>query len=383
MPGGSTTQQAQTQNSATQPWAPAVPALTNIINSASGIPTSPNDAQTAGVSNLISNATNAPNFGPAASGVASQLLSGGGSNYGGILNSGYDTLKGQLQPYASGSMVGNNPALKGQLDTVANDVKNSVESQFAAAGRPAGTNADVAQAVARGTAQGQAPILANQYDQDVNNQINAASQMFGASGNTASGLTGIDQTILGNKVQGLGAAGAVPGILNQNAAGLLSAGNVQQQLPYQGLGILSSLINPIAGLGATTSGTSSGTTTQQTSPTSNILGASLGGLGLLGGTGAFGSSGWLAPAFSSLLSDARAKDDIAPVGILNDGSNVYSFTYKGDPARRTHIGLMAQEVERDRPDAVAEIGGVKMVDYGKATARSRAIGILNDLNMAA
>ena len=68
-----------------------------------------------------------------------------------------------------------------------------------------------------------------------------------------------------------------------------------------------------------------------------------------------------------IFSDARVKEDIEPVGELYDGTNIYRYRYKGDPSARTHIGVMAQEIEGDRPDAVAEFGGVKAVDYGKAT----------------
>lgn len=77
-----------------------------------------------------------------------------------------------------------------------------------------------------------------------------------------------------------------------------------------------------------------------------------------------------------MLSDERLKEDIVPVGKLNDGIlNVYSYRYKGDPTPR--IGLMAQEVERVRPDAVVEFGGVKAVDYGKATEFARGIANLS------
>src|SRR5262249_36716174 len=185
----------------------------------------PTATQQQGVKTLIDTAGTMPNFGPGATTVANTLLSGGPADYSGILSSGYDNLQRQLSPFASGSMVGKNMALQNQLDVAGNDVKNQIESQFAAAGRPPGTNADVAQATARGITQAQAPIIANQYNQDVANQLGAAGALFGGAGSTASGLTGLSQTRLGNMLQGLGAAGAVPGILNQGGNALLSAGN--------------------------------------------------------------------------------------------------------------------------------------------------------------
>lgn len=66
-----------------------------------------------------------------------------------------------------------------------------------------------------------------------------------------------------------------------------------------------------------------------------------------------------------LLSDIRAKDDIEPVGKLYDGQDVYRYRYKGDS--RHQIGLLAQEVEQIDPEAVADLGGFKGVDYRRAT----------------
>jgi hypothetical protein len=72
-----------------------------------------------------------------------------------------------------------------------------------------------------------------------------------------------------------------------------------------------------------------------------------------------------------LFSDERLKEDVEPVGALNDGQTVYRYRYRGDP--RTRIGLLAQEVERVRPGAVARHpSGYRMVDYGRATARAAA-----------
>jgi hypothetical protein len=71
-----------------------------------------------------------------------------------------------------------------------------------------------------------------------------------------------------------------------------------------------------------------------------------------------------------MLSDERAKEDIAPIGETYDGQQIYSYSYKADPEHNTHIGLMAQEVEKVHPEAVNEVGGVKFVNYGKATSLS-------------
>lgn len=63
-------------------------------------------------------------------------------------------------------------------------------------------------------------------------------------------------------------------------------------------------------------------------------------------------------------SDERVKEDIKKVGKTNDGQQIYTYRYKtGGPIQ---MGMMAQEVEKKHPDAVKTIGGIKMVNYGKA-----------------
>src|SRR3954470_23084316 len=68
----------------------------------------------------------------------------------------------------------------------------------------------------------------------------------------------------------------------------------------------------------------------------------------------------------AMLSDRRAKEDIKRVGETDDGQPIYAFRYKGQPAMQ--IGLMAQDVEKRRPSAVATDPetGLKMVNYADA-----------------
>ncbi|MDE2104495.1 MAG: tail fiber domain-containing protein, partial [Patescibacteria group bacterium] len=72
------------------------------------------------------------------------------------------------------------------------------------------------------------------------------------------------------------------------------------------------------------------------------------------------------------ISDARAKEDIKPVGKTFDGQTVYSYRYKGDDTPR--MGLIAQEVEKHHPEAVGEARGFKTVDYSRATKDSAKRG---------
>jgi hypothetical protein len=181
-------------------------------------------------------------------------------------------------------------------------------------------------------------------------------------------MLGANQTSLQNELAGLSGTSAIPGILTQPGSTALSAQNTSALLPYLPLTAMTSLLDPIAALGGQSSGT--GTTQSSVNPLSTILGAGIGGAGILGslfGSGANGSPSAISNLFNpQTYSDARLKDEIEPVGMLFDGQPVFSFKYIGDSTPR--IGLMAQEVEKSVPEAVHhDAAGFKMVDYGVAT----------------
>jgi len=50
-------------------------------------------------------------------------------------------------------------------------------------------------------------------------------------------------------------------------------------------------------------------------------------------------------------SDIRLKQDIVPLGRLDNGLELYRFRYKGSD-RTAYVGVMAQEVQRIDPSAV-------------------------------
>lgn len=78
--------------------------------------------------------------------------------------------------------------------------------------------------------------------------------------------------------------------------------------------------------------------------------------------GILGILGGLSPLLG-LFSDRRLKENIRRVGAMDDGTPVYVYSYKGDPVMR--MGVMAQDVEKTRPEAVmTHSSGFKMVNYG-------------------
>lgn len=83
------------------------------------------------------------------------------------------------------------------------------------------------------------------------------------------------------------------------------------------------------------------------------------------GTGALSGSTTTTTQPGGFFSDRRLKHSIRKIGKTYDGQPIYSYKMHGDP--RTHVGLIAQNVERKHPDAVGLAAGYKTVDYGKAT----------------
>lgn len=254
-----------------------------------------------------------------------------------------------------------------------------------------------AAAAANGTLNSGNQMLAlSNYNQGLagttyNNYVNQLQPFLGASnaaaGGIASGYQGLGQGLAGLSTGGANVQAGLATGLAGGQAGLASGLGTQTAGQYDSLGQLGyqeatgvgnananadlsaynasgNFWNALGGLGGMK--TSGGGTVG-----GNLLGSFGGGgggvPGAIGATSLGGaplSGGGLSSLFS-MFSDERLKENIEPVGSLYDATNVYRYNYKGDPTPR--IGLIAQEVEKTRPDAVIEIGGYKAVDYGKAT----------------
>jgi len=73
-----------------------------------------------------------------------------------------------------------------------------------------------------------------------------------------------------------------------------------------------------------------------------------------------GALGSIASAF--ITSDERLKENIEKVGSYK-GLNVYEYNYLWSPTK--WVGFIAQEVEKIIPEAVFNVNGFKVIDYGK------------------
>jgi hypothetical protein len=74
---------------------------------------------------------------------------------------------------------------------------------------------------------------------------------------------------------------------------------------------------------------------------------------------------------AALMCDPRTKENVKPVGVLENGLTLYSFEYKDEfkdheyAGHGVHVGVMADEVEQVYPFAVRTLDdGYKVVDYG-------------------
>lgn len=273
-----------------------------------------------------------------------------------------------LRDVAGGKyLTGANPYMDELINRSSQDAANQVASRFASSGRYG--SGQFSRAVADTTGRIATEARMQDYEQERARQMQA-SQAIDAARLARQGLS--VQTFAGAKAMKGQFAAAAPGVeqARQTLAYMpyltkLGAGQVQDEAPWKALGLYGGITAPLAQTfgeqEAHMKGLSVRDTTRQSQETSKTeqqqspLQSLLGGASLL--TGLFGK-----------LSDVRAKENIEKVGELDDGQKVYAYNYKGDPT--PEIGLLAQEVEKVRPDAVRTgPDGLKRVDYAKATAK--------------
>jgi hypothetical protein len=185
------------------------------------------------------------------------------------------------------------------------------------------------------------------------NNANTLGALTGAAAaGTAATNSGVNAgtssiTDQGNLFNMANAAGAGEQAANQtNLTNQLQQYQSQVSSPYDALNGLMGIIGSKS-WGSNTTGTDTSTSTPSAT---SVIG------GLLGAAG----------QAKSLFSDRRVKEDIVRVGTLDNGLPVYTFRYIGNPT--VHMGLMAQDVEQVKPEAVTEIHGIKAVNYEMASA---------------
>jgi hypothetical protein len=288
--GGKSTS-TTSQQSETNPWAPAQGTLTGILGQLNNyLPqTGLTSTQNQALNTIEQNNATADAYKPAIQNYTSDMLNGGGAlNQQGAVNQNYLAYQKATQPLAANTDYNpyNTPGFKQAIDTMVSDITNGTNGAFAAAGRDfSGMNS---QTLGRGIAQGIAPTIAAQYNQNVQNQQGAAGNLYSA-GNTTAGLnTGLQGLYNANRGTGVGAVGTGLDAMNKGSMANLAAEAEKFNIPVQNLGLLAQIGIPIAGLGGTSSGKS--TTENQMSGVDQFA-KIMSGIGQFASNGQGGSSG--------------------------------------------------------------------------------------------
>lgn len=331
-------------SSKSNPWEPTIPALEGLVGqldelAGSNVGATPD--QLAAFDQLKANAANGNPYSDQITSLTNEVLSGNAvQSRSGDVESANADIQRRLGSIADGNNmdINENPYLQQVMQTMGDDIFNRIGAQFAGAGRDVTGNAAGQQAMSRGYTQAIAPVLFNQYNTERNNQMNAANTLYGAGSGSAQLAQGLDQSALGNQLQGVELSQAALDAQNYGPNTILNLEEQLKDLPAEDLALYTQLIGSIAGLGGQVSGKSAES------------GKSM-GLGL------------------NLLSDERMKEDKEQIGTLANGTPIYRFRYKQEDGEKgpMQIGVMAQEVEGIDPDAVTTFGGLKYVDYEEAT----------------
>lgn len=174
--------------------------------------------------------------------------------------------------------------------------------------------------------------LVNQLFQ---NYLGQGEQFIGNQFNRLANTVGMGQaSAAGQAANSLNAANNITGILG-NQGDIRSAGTMaNQNIQNQALG---------GGM--------------------QMLQGGLMGSGLLGGGGLAGGGMAGAGLGALMFSDERLKEAIERVGETDDGIPIYKWRYKGET--QMHVGPMAQDVEKVKPDAVlTHESGYKILNLG-------------------
>lgn len=294
-----------------------------------------NQQQTAGI-NAINNAA----------GYASPYIQNAANLVQGAAN---PLTASQIQQYQNPYTQSVINATQAQFNDQNAQAQNALKGSAASAGALGGDRQAVAQTtLAKNQAIAQNPVIAGLYSQGYNQAVQTAQQQFqqnplaAASSLGNLGVAGQNAALQGANAQ-VGAGTLQQQTQQQADQAALQQWQQQQAYPYAQAAFLQQYGLPTAlAQGSTSNGTQ---TTPGANPWSQILG--------------------LGTAALTAFSDERVKENIKEVGKTNDGQPIYKFNYIGSPM--TQIGLMAQDVEKHKPEAVGDSGGIKTVDYDAAT----------------
>lgn len=252
------------QSTTTDPWAAAIPQLKNILSTLGQQPTTPNSTTTGAINQLI---TNAQGGDPNAAGVNGAVASQLGADTTGEQKQVSDAntaYANQNQSVANGDNqnILANPQIQALMQSIQSDTTNSVNGQFAGAGR-SGSGANV-NALSRGIASGEAPALLSELNTQQARSDAASSGINNSAVNAATtnaGLKGAQATIQNSGIANDPAALAAS---NWGPTQIAQLGETLQNLPLDQISQIANILFPAAQLGGTSTGTKTGSSDSNT-----------------------------------------------------------------------------------------------------------------------
>jgi hypothetical protein len=381
---GNFTKNPQTTTTSTTPAAPAYNQYNQLLSQAAQVAGQPyqaysgelvapiNAQQQTGIAGINANA----NY--ASPSIASAL---------GYMQSAANPLTaGQINQYYSPYNQEVVQATEGQFANTNATQQQQLLSGLASQGALGGSGTARAQALLSGQQQlSEAPTIAGLENTGYNQAVQYAMNQFqqnpeqAAFGIASTGVAGQNAALTGANAQ-FGAGTAEQQTSQALDTALQQAFYQQEFYPEAITGWEGALDT---GVGSQMGGTST-TSAPPPSLASELAGIGTFGVGLgslfsTPGNGGSSAATGIGNALGSLftLSDKRAKKNISKIGMLKDGQGIYRFQYRDGDPDEWFIGLLAQDVEKHHPEAVAESGDVKFVNVKNATdvaARMRAWG---------
>lgn len=255
----------KTTNTQTDPWAPAQPYLKELLASLGKFSGNygPTPEQMAAFDKLKAN-----NAGPTPwLGEVERLTNDtfGTKSRAGMLDDAYGTMRTNLGDVAAGKNqdILSDPRLQAMLKTVGDDTQNRIQGIFAGAGRDVVGNASGQGAIARGSTAAQLPILMQEYARQQGRTDAANQSLFGAGRDTAAGGQALDKDALATRAGGTDLAKMFMQFRDMPENTKLALAQQIKDMPFEDMSQLARLLLPIAGLGGTQHGTSTGTSKSQ------------------------------------------------------------------------------------------------------------------------
>lgn len=241
------------------PWAGSSGLLSGLLNKLGATPTDLSGAETTALDALAGKAAGGNQYAPAIGGVATELL-GGGIDRTPIASGAYDEYRKLLAPTIGGDYLdpSKNPFFSTVTNTIGNDVTNRLNAMYAGAGRdPAGAGS-TPYLLSKGITEATAPIFSDIYNTERGRQLDAITGQYGAGNTTTGLLSSLDQTRLGNKQAGIGAAEAALGSEMWGPMQMLAIESQRTGIPMQRLAQQYGLVLPATQAFGTQTGSSTG-----------------------------------------------------------------------------------------------------------------------------